>query len=374
MAGQNTTIVSSVIVLTGVIAYLMSSTLQGIISRPITALTTTAKLISERRDYSARATKQSNDEVGMLIDAFNNMLDQIQQRDLALVSNNEQLETKVRQRTAELRLSNEQLKQEIMERRKAEESLQALNARLETTVQQLTVANIELRDFAHIIAHDLQTPLRAIAVLADWITIDCSDKLDSTVAENLSLLKKRAKRLAALIEGIREYCELGSIQAKEQVDLNKLVQQIVAEINPPENIRIVILNELPTVAGSKTRLKQVFKNLLTNAVQYMDKPKGEITVSCVEDGDFWKFSICDNGPGIEERHFRKIFKIFQTLHTRDEMETAGLGLAIVKKVVDMYGGTVTVESEVGKGTTFSFTFPRTFDLASKESEATATIS
>jgi signal transduction histidine kinase len=103
---------------------------------------------------------------------------------------------------------------------------------------------------------------------------------------------------------------------------------------------------------------QVFQNLLSNAVKYMDKPQGEVRVGCVEEDGFWKFSVADNGPGIEERHFERIFKIFQTLSPQDEFESTGIGLTVIKKIVELYGGKVWVQSKVGQGSTFFFTLPK----------------
>jgi signal transduction histidine kinase len=129
-------------------------------------------------------------------------------------------------------------------------------------------------------------------------------------------------------------------------------------IAPPDHIRVTVDDGLPTIEGEKTRLTQVFQNLLSNAVKFMDKPQGTIHVGCVAEGDFWKFRVADNGPGIEEKHFERIFRIFQTLAPKDEYESTGVGLALVKKIVEMYNGRVWVESEVGRGSTFFFTFPQ----------------
>jgi len=115
---------------------------------------------------------------------------------------------------------------------------------------------------------------------------------------------------------------------------------------------------LPQVQTDKTRVSQIFQNLLSNAIKFMDKPQGQIRIGCVQDGDFWRFSVADNGPGIEEKYFDRIFKLFQTLAPRDECESSGVGLAVVKKIVRFYGGKVWVESKVGEGSTFFFTLPK----------------
>jgi signal transduction histidine kinase len=112
-----------------------------------------------------------------------------------------------------------------------------------------------------------------------------------------------------------------------------------------------------------TRIQQVFQNLLSNAIKYMDKPEGKIRIACIAEGRQWKFSIADNGPGIEQQHFEKIFQLFQTLAPRDRVESTGVGLALVKKIVEMYGGRIWLESTVGQGSTFFFTLPRTTSIA-----------
>jgi len=143
-----------------------------------------------------------------------------------------------------------------------------------------------------------------------------------------------------------------------QVNLNEVVPEVIGMVAPPENITITVENELPTIECERTRITQVFQNLLSNAVKHMDKPNGQIKVGCVQDNGFWKFSVADNGPGIEEKHFEKIFQIFQTLSLRDNSESTGVGLTIIKKIVELYGGKIWVESKVGEGSTFFFTLPK----------------
>lgn len=165
--------------------------------------------------------------------------------------------------------------------------------------------------------------------------------------------------MSNLIGSILRYSEIGRVIEKmEQVNLNTLVTEITDQIAPLKNIEITIENDLPTLICEKTRLTQVFQNLLSNAVKYIDKPLGQVRIGCVEQDDFWKFSIADNGPGIEEQHFERIFKIFQTLSPRDQLESTGIGLTIVKKIVELYGGKIWLESKVGEGSTFLFTLPK----------------
>jgi signal transduction histidine kinase len=135
------------------------------------------------------------------------------------------------------------------------------------------------------------------------------------------------------------------------------VSEVISKINRGDNIEIAV-DSMPSLICERAHALQLFQNLLSNAVEFMDKPKGLIKVGCVEQDGFWKFYVCDNGPGIEQKHFERIFKIFQTLTKKDEPETAGIGLAVVKKIVELYGGKIWVESQIGKGSTFYFTFPK----------------
>ncbi len=344
--------VIGVLLLASLAAYFISSRLQRIISGPILTLADVARQVSEKKDYSARASKQSNDEVGLLIDSFNDMLEQIQQRDSELVKTKGQLEIRVEERTKELTATNDQLTGEIQEREKAERKQAELLKELENV-------NQELKDFAYIASHDLKAPLRAIKTLAEWISTDYADKLDADGKEQLKLLQSRVDRMHNLIDGILQYSRVGRVRDKiVDIDLNKLVPEIIDILAPPAHISITAEGELPNIKCEETRITQIFQNLLSNAIKYTDKPQGIIKIACCQEGEFWKFSVADNGPGIEKQHWERIFKIFQTLAPRDEYESTGIGLTVVKKIIELYGGRIWLDSEVGKGTTFFFTLPR----------------
>jgi len=247
---------------------------------------------------------------------------------------------------------------DITDRRQAEQELEKLNKDLESAVWELRRANKELQEFAYITAHDLKTPLRGIGTLADWISTDYADKFDDEGKKQVRLLVGKAKQMSALIDDILQYSRLGHTNPETRpVDLNTALSEVIAGIDPPENIVISVENELPLLMCEKTQIIQVFQNLLSNAVKYMDKPEGQIKVGCVEQDGFWKFSVADNGPGIDEKYFKKIFKIFQTLSPDDRVDSTGIGLSIVKKIVELNSGIVWVESEPGQGSTFFFTVP-----------------
>ena len=220
-------------------------------------------------------------------------------------------------------------------------------------------ANEELKSFAYIVSHDLKAPLRGIRNLADWISADYGDKLGSEGKEQLELLGSQVDRMHDLIEAVLQYSKIGYVkEARVEVDLDEFLPEVVETVVPAENITVTIENELPTVLGEQTRFQQLFQNLLSNAVKYMDKPEGKIRIGCVEENDFWKFSIADNGLGIEEKDFVKIFEMFQTLSAQNEYESMGVGLTVAKKIVELYGGRIWVESEYEQGSTFFFTLPK----------------
>ena len=226
-------------------------------------------------------------------------------------------------------------------------------------LEDLEKVNRELKDFAYIVSHDLKAPLRGIATLAEWIATDYADKLDEQGREQINLLTGRVVRMRNLIDGILQYSRIGRVKEKKDVvNLNDLVSEVVDMVAPPENISITIENELPTIECERTRITQVFQNLISNAVKYMDKPQGQVKIGCVEEDDRWKFSVSDNGQGIEEKHFERIFQLFQTLSPHDKSESTGIGLTVAKKIVELCGGSIWVKSKVGEGSAFFFTLPK----------------
>ncbi len=248
---------------------------------------------------------------------------------------------------------------DITERKKAEQALEKLNKDLESANKELGRSNKELNDFAYIVSHDLKAPLRGINTLVNWISTDYADKLDKDGKEQIDLLLGRVERMQNLINGILQYSRVGRVkEEKTQVNLTEIMPSIIDMVAPPENITITIENELPVIECEVTRITQVFQNLLSNAIKYMDKPQGQVRIGCIEENDCWKFSVADNGPGIEEKYFDRIFQIFQTLSPRDEVESTGVGLTVVKKVIEMYGGRIWVESKPGEGSTFLFTLSK----------------
>ena len=226
-------------------------------------------------------------------------------------------------------------------------------------LEQLEKVNDELRSFAYIVSHDLKAPLRGVKVLADWLSADYSDKLGPEGKNQVELLVSRVDRMQNLINGILQYSRIGRVdEIISEIDTGEVVANVIDAILPPENIKILVQENMPIVVYEKTRIFQVFQNLISNAIKYMDKEEGIIKINFIEHDDFWQFSVIDNGPGIKEEYFEKIFQMFQTLSPRDQFESTGVGLTVVKKIVELYGGRIWVESQIEDGSTFLFTIPK----------------
>ena len=235
-------------------------------------------------------------------------------------------------------------------------------------IQDLERTNQELQQFAYIISHDLKAPLRAIHSLVQWIAEDYADKFDDDGREQLDLLQGRVRRMDQLIEGVLHYSRIGRIREQMlPVNLNKLLPEIIDLLVPPAHIQVRVLSRLPVVVCEKVRMGQVFQNLISNAIKFMDKPQGEITITCSEEEHFYRFGVQDNGQGIAEKDHERIFQIFQTLHSGDEYGSTGIGLTLVKKIVELHGGTVFLTSQYGQGSLFEFTVPKIPILESNRS-------
>ncbi|MDN3491250.1 sensor histidine kinase [Winogradskyella bathintestinalis] len=231
-----------------------------------------------------------------------------------------------------------------------------INKQRETLLTELEHQNQELSDYAHMVSHDLKSPLRSIETLTTWLSEDYKGSFDANGDKTLGLIKTNVEKMDGLINGILEYSTIGKnkIDAYD-VDLNNLIDNILSIIHVPSNVTVKRLN-LPTINGDKYRLQQLFQNLIANAIKYNDKELGRIEIGYEDKNQFWQFYIKDNGIGIEEVYFDKIFQTFQKLE--NSIESTGIGLSIVKKIVDIYGGEIWLTSKIGEGTTFYFTIKK----------------
>lgn len=223
----------------------------------------------------------------------------------------------------------------------------------------LEKSNKELDQFAYIVSHDLKAPLRAISNLSQWLKDDLGAALTGDNLTNLNMLMGRVRRMESLINGILEYSKIGRENTPaEMVDVSKLVEEVVEILSPPAHIRVEVGKSMPTLHTSRILMFQVFSNLISNAMKFNDKKEGLVRIDSRENNDNYEFTVEDNGPGIPEEYYEKIFVIFQTLQSRDRFESTGIGLTIVKRILTEKGGTIRVESKVGEGSRFIFSWPK----------------
>lgn len=237
------------------------------------------------------------------------------------------------------------------------EQLIKFNKDQEKLLEELAVQNQELNDYAHIVSHDLKSPLRSIEALVSWIKEDYEEVLGEEGKKHLSLIVSHLEKMDALISGILKYSSIDKeIRTEHELDLNQLVQENVKMLHVPEHIQIVV-HALPRIKGDPFKLQQVFQNLIDNAIKNMDKAQGRIDIISRELDVKYQFEVKDNGKGIEPAYFDKIFQVFQKLE--NDSNSTGIGLSIVKKIIAFYNGEIWLDSIPGKGTSIFFTLPKT---------------
>lgn len=245
---------------------------------------------------------------------------------------------------------------EITGYKKAEEEIKAL-------LDELKRSNEELQQFAYVTSHDLQEPLRTIASFTQLMARRYKGKLDDDADEFMDYIVDASVRMKQMIMDLLEYSRVGTKQEMFRaihieselndvlVNLNDLIERSRAEITH---------DPLPVVFGDESQLLLLFQNLITNAIKFRkenEPPKIHISVACDHEKNEYVFSISDNGIGIEEQYFGRIFTIFQRLHTRDEYPGTGIGLSVAKRIVERHGGRIWVESTFGEGSVFYFSIP-----------------
>lgn len=231
-----------------------------------------------------------------------------------------------------------------------------INKQKQELLNELAYQNQELSDYAHMVSHDLKSPLRSIDALTTWFTQDYQSVIDDNGKQTLKLIRDSVDKMEKLISGILEYSTIGKNQIEVyDVDLNNLIDNVLKIIQVPNHINITKPN-LPIVKGDKYRLQQLFQNLIGNAIKYNDKDKGLIEIGVEEQKQYWQFYIKDNGKGIDSSYFDKIFKTFNKLENTPD--SSGIGLSIVKKIIELYGGKIWLQSQVNIGTTFYFTLKK----------------
>jgi signal transduction histidine kinase len=237
-------------------------------------------------------------------------------------------------------------------------SLNHMADQLSKNISLLKRSNEELDQFAHIVSHDMKSPLRGISNVVSWIEEDHKEELSPKVEQYLHIIKERIVRAEALIEGILSYARIDREEIeKETTDLNVLVYEILENLPAGSNVKVEV-SPLPIIYGEKFLLFQIFSNLIGNAIKYNDKELGLVKISYEEHLTQYEFFVEDNGIGIAPAYHKRIFVIFQTLADKDTFASTGVGLAIVKKILDSKKQQIRVSSVPGKGSVFSFTWPK----------------
>jgi PAS domain S-box-containing protein len=250
--------------------------------------------------------------------------------------------------------------QDFTRLRENEIQLKELNEKLQKRAQELSNSNAELEQFAYIASHDLQEPLRMVTSFLTLLEKKYTDTIDEKGKQYIYFAVDGAKRMRQMILDLLEYSRMGRAgQTKEKIDFNTLLNEILILYRQTiqEKKAIIKINKLPVITASMAPMRQVLQNLVGNALKYNNKEAvvPEISISCRSSKHHWEFSVKDNGIGIDEQYFDKIFVIFSRLHNKEEYSGTGMGLAIAKKIIESMGGKIWLTSELGKGSTFFFT-------------------
>jgi signal transduction histidine kinase len=317
--------------------HLIAARLQRLFTRPILQLVDTAQAVSQKKDFSVRAASTGRDELGILVTAFNEMLDRIEAQNSALERSHLELERRVEERTAALQ-----------------------------------VANQELEAFTYSVSHDLRAPLRHMDGFARLLEEDCGPDLSADAHRYLKMIQSAARQMGCLIDDLLNLSRVARRGVNSQVvDLSSLVDEVIQQTKSesPERTIEWLVDKLPFADCDPALMKQVFANLLSNAVKYTrPRPRAVIEVGHLErDGQRILF-VRDNGVGFSMKYYDKLFGVFQRFHRSEDFEGTGVGLATVQRIVRKHGGRVWAEAEVDKGATFFFT------LAGSERAADASFS
>jgi len=433
------------VLVSSLVAFLLSSRLSALIATPISQLVLATTSVSETNDYSIRAKKISDDELGFLVDRFNDMLSGIQLRDnnirRALLDREEALQDaeKARERfhfmaesmpqkiftatpSGDVDYFNLQWKEfvgfplenegwiQFLHPDDLDANLRGWRHSIETgepfhfqhrirradgvyrwhltrahamrdadgnltmwigsntdiheqkeKEEELRIANDDLQQFAYSASHDLQEPVRNVAVYSELVAIQYRDRLDAEGQQFLGFLAEGGRRLARLINDLLAYTRAGTIEGDlTTLDSSAVLRDSLSSLAEAirESKGIVTYDSLPGVYMAEAHLQQVFQNLLSNALKYRTEEPPKIHVSALSQGTMWCFSVRDNGIGIDPQYKEKIFGVFKRLHRDQKYAGTGIGLAICQRVVERYGGRIWVESEPGQGATFLFTVPK----------------
>lgn len=240
------------------------------------------------------------------------------------------------------------------------ENISRSEYRLKNAMDDLKRSNEELQQFAYAASHDLKEPLRAIISYSQLLEEYYRDKIDIEGKKFLDFILEGSYRMKKLIEDLLAYSRIATQnKTLKLTNLNDVLKDVLLNLQEATKETGAVINygKLPILAVNETQIMQLFQNLISNAIKFQSDEIPNINISAEQKNNIWEFSVKDNGIGIEPEFFDRIFKIFQRLHTREEYPGSGIGLAICKRIVQMHGGKIWVDSEIGKGSTFYFTIP-----------------
>jgi PAS domain S-box-containing protein len=252
-----------------------------------------------------------------------------------------------------LETANKEMAFQIEEKGKRADELVMINA-------ELARSNAELEQFAYVATHDLQEPLRAVASCVQLLQKRYEGQLDDKAREFITHAVDGTKRMQTLINDLLAYSRISTdAQVFVSTNCELVLQEALANLTVAiaESDAVVTQDALPMVSGDATQLTQLFQNLVGNALKFRGERPPKIHIGVARKNGDWRFSVADNGIGMESQYFERVFLVFQRLHTRKEYQGTGIGLAICKKVVERHGGRIWAESEPGQGATFCFTIP-----------------
>ncbi len=251
---------------------------------------------------------------------------------------------------------------DVTEKVEAERRLNEANEALSFRAKELSASNKDLEQFAYVASHDLQEPLRMVSSFLQLLEKKYKHLLDDAGKQYIHFAVDGAERMKRLILDLLAYSRAGtSKELSASIDMNEIAREVASTFTfaLKDSGGEIILNKLPAITAVKSQMEQLLQNLVSNAIKYRGNQPPRIEISYEEQELYWIFKVADNGLGIDERFFEKIFIIFQRLHNKTEYSGTGIGLAICKKIVERHGGSITVESEPGRGSTFIFSIKKT---------------
>jgi light-regulated signal transduction histidine kinase (bacteriophytochrome) len=304
---------------------------------------------------------KNNEQLVTYQNELENKVSELAARKVELQNHRQHLEELVEERTVDLKKINLELQQEIDERETAEELLRLAHRDLAKKAFDLEEANKELSQYAYAISHDIMTPLRAIHNYADFLQEDLEATLEGDQKMYLDGLVNAVGQGEALVDDLLELSRISGATGKiETINVGRFLRELIDFLDLSADVEVVLGDDWPSIDARPTLLRQIFQNLIINAIKFNRSSAKRIKIDWRPVGqDRYEFCVRDNGIGIETRYHEQIFRVFQRLHTREEYEGTGIGLAIVQKATSKLHGAIFVKSELGKGSSFLVTLPRT---------------